>query len=193
MHKNTCAHLWHCRHGFFVRCNQPRLAPPMLGLHCTHLLWRSSAQLDNGPLRSCRKNGGKAAVQQSPSRRARRTPSLRMMKETISRETKGQRRTTKPRSSPSHHHDSVTARQHPLICTGTEPIHPVHGPPKLLVTEVISRNEVTFVSDHVCKEKSSCVCYTDQDDKLQDMLALKKRKNVEIGLDQITGWFGLSS
>ena len=75
---SDCVRSW-CRHGFFVRCNQPRLAPPMLGLHCTHLLWRSSAQLDNGPLRSCRKNGGKAAVQQSPSRRARRTPSLMMM------------------------------------------------------------------------------------------------------------------
>jgi len=31
------------------------------------------------------------------------------------------------------------------------------------------------------------VVYTDQDDKLQTMLILKKRKNVEIGLDQITG------
>jgi len=31
------------------------------------------------------------------------------------------------------------------------------------------------------------VGYTDQDDKLQAMLILKKRKNVEIGLDQITG------
>jgi len=29
--------------------------------------------------------------------------------------------------------------------------------------------------------------YTDQDDKLQAMLTLKKRKNVEIGLDQIMG------
>ena len=31
------------------------------------------------------------------------------------------------------------------------------------------------------------VGYTDQDYKLQAMLNLKKRKNVEIGLDQITG------
>jgi len=31
------------------------------------------------------------------------------------------------------------------------------------------------------------VGYTDQDDKLQAMLTLKKTKNVEIGLDQITG------
>jgi len=31
------------------------------------------------------------------------------------------------------------------------------------------------------------VGYTDQDDKLQAMLTLKKRKTVEIGLDQITG------
>ena len=31
------------------------------------------------------------------------------------------------------------------------------------------------------------VGYIDQHDKLQAMLTLKKRKNVEIGLDQITG------
>ena len=31
------------------------------------------------------------------------------------------------------------------------------------------------------------VRYTDQDDKLHAMLTLKKRKNVGIGLDQITG------
>ena len=31
------------------------------------------------------------------------------------------------------------------------------------------------------------VSYRDQDDKLQAMLTLKKRRNVEIGLDQITG------
>jgi len=31
------------------------------------------------------------------------------------------------------------------------------------------------------------VGYTDQDDKLQAMLTLKKRKHIEIGLDQITG------
>jgi len=31
------------------------------------------------------------------------------------------------------------------------------------------------------------VGYTDQDDNLQAMLTLKKRNNVEIGLDQITG------
>jgi len=31
------------------------------------------------------------------------------------------------------------------------------------------------------------VGYTDQDDKLQAMLTLKERKNVEIGLDKITG------
>jgi len=107
--------------------NQPHLASPMLGLHCTHFLrpqypstppplfpiyprtvhgprqawfycltlivvqsvhhafphsapsqlWRSSVQLYNGPLRSCRKIRGKVAVQQSPSRRERRSPSPR--------------------------------------------------------------------------------------------------------------------
>ena len=34
--------------------------------------------------------------------------------------------------------------------------------------------------------ESQFVGHTDQDDKLQAMLILKKRKNVEVGLDQIT-------
>jgi len=35
-------------------------------------------------------------------------------------------------SQAAHHanHDSVAPRQHPLICTGAEPIHQVHGSPK---------------------------------------------------------------
>ena len=37
------------------------------------------------------------------------------------------------------------------------------------------------------EEEIQFVGYTDQHDKLQDMLTLKKRKNVQIGLDQITG------
>ena len=44
----------------------------------------------NGPLRSCRKIGGKAAVHQSRSTRARRNPSPRMIKVTVHEETKGQ-------------------------------------------------------------------------------------------------------
>jgi len=108
-----------------VRRNQPHLASPILGLHCTHFLrpqypstppplfpiyprtvhgprqawfccptlivvqsahhalphsapsklWRTSVQLYNGPLHSCRKIRGKTAVQQSLSRRARTSPS----------------------------------------------------------------------------------------------------------------------
>ena len=46
---------------------------------------------------------------------------------------------------PSHHHDSTPPRQHPLICTDTEPIHPFYGPPKVPATEAIPRNEVTFL------------------------------------------------
>ena len=94
-------------------------------------LWRSSGQLHNGPVRSCRKIGGKAAVQQSSSRWARRTSSPRMTKVTVHGEMKGQWRTTKPRNSSSRNHDSAAPRQHPLICTGTEPIHPADGLPKL--------------------------------------------------------------
>ena len=48
-----------------------------------------------------------------------------------SRGTTDERRTTPTNSSSSHHHDSALSRPHPLICTGVEPIHPVHGPPNL--------------------------------------------------------------
>jgi len=47
------------------------------------------------------------------------------------RGTTDKRRTTTTNSSSSHHHDSAPSRPHPLICTGAEPIHPVHSPPKL--------------------------------------------------------------
>jgi len=47
------------------------------------------------------------------------------------RGTTDKRRTTTTNSSSSHHHDSAQSRPHPLICTGEEPIHLVHGPHKL--------------------------------------------------------------
>ena len=122
-----------------VQRNQPHLASPMLGLHCTHFLrpqypstppplfpiyprtlhrprqawfycptlivvqsahdalphsapsqlWQSSVQLCNGPLRSCRKIRGNTAVQQSPSRRARKSPSPRCRMR-LPRATRGQ-------------------------------------------------------------------------------------------------------
>jgi len=53
-------------------------------------------------------------------------------------------RNNQTRSSPSHNHDSVAPRQHPLICTGAGPMHPVHGQPMSLAIKVIPRNEVTF-------------------------------------------------
>ena len=57
-------------------------------------LWWSSVQLYNGPLRSCKKIRGKAAMQQSPSRRARKNPSPRC-RMWLSRATRGQWKTTK--------------------------------------------------------------------------------------------------
>jgi len=48
-------------------------------------------------------------------------------------------------SSSPHLHDSTPPRLQPIICTGAEPIHPVHGPPKLLATEATPQNEVTFL------------------------------------------------
>ena len=48
------------------------------------------AQLHTGPLRSCRKIGGKIAVQQSCIKRARRNPSPKMIKLTVHEEARGQ-------------------------------------------------------------------------------------------------------
>ena len=102
------------------------------------------AQLHNGPLHSCRKIRGRAAVQQSLSRRARRNPSPRMIKVTVHEETEVNEKTTKPCNSPSRNHDSAAPRQHPLICTGAGPIHPVHGPPKLRAKSQCSKIGFTF-------------------------------------------------
>jgi len=137
-------------HVSFVRRNQSRWAPPMLGFHCTHFLrhqysstphplfptyprtvrgprilggrgfdvphwsiqqcaplWRSSAQLHNGPLHSCRKIGGKAAVQQNRSRRARRNPSPRMIKMTVH-----EKRDVEKRPNPATAHHTIKTARH---------------------------------------------------------------------------------
>jgi len=61
------------------------------------------------------------------------------------RETTDKRRTTTTNSSLSHHHDSAPSRLHSLICTGAEPIHPVHASSQLGRAAVASRNEVMFL------------------------------------------------
>ena len=43
-----------------------------------------------------------------------------------------------------HNHDSAASRRQPLICTGAESIHLVHGPPKLRAHESMLRNRFTF-------------------------------------------------
>ena len=137
---------------------KPHLAPPMLGLHCTHFR-RHQYPSTPHPLfptypRTVR--GVKAAVQQRLSRWARRSSSLspRMTKVIVHGETKGQWGTTKPHNSPSRNHDSAAPRQHPLICTGTEPIHQFMARP---ICELTSRcSEIGFTLSsfprrfHVC-------------------------------------------
>jgi len=46
-------------------------------------------------------------------------------------------RTFTNNSTSSHHHDRALPRLQPLLCTGTEPVHPVHGPSKLRDEEVM--------------------------------------------------------
>ena len=52
----------------------------------------------------------------------------------------------KNHSSPSHCRDRAPSKQHLLICTGAEPIHPNHGPLRLLATRAISQTRITFSS-----------------------------------------------
>ena len=61
------------------------------------------------------------------------------------RETTDKRRTTTTNSSSSHYHDSAPSRPHSLICTGAEPIHPVHASSQLCRAAVAPRNEVIFL------------------------------------------------
>jgi len=61
------------------------------------------------------------------------------------RETTDKRRTTTTNSSSSHHHYSAPSRPHSLICTGAEPIHPVHASSQLCRAAVALRNEVILL------------------------------------------------
>jgi len=86
-------------------------------------LWRSSAQLRDDPLHSCRKIGGKATVQQSCSMRARRNPSPRMIKVTVHEKREVNEKRPNTHNSSSHNHDSAAPRQHPahLHWCGADP------------------------------------------------------------------------
>jgi len=131
-------------HPLFPTCPRTVRRPRTLGGHGSTVphwsiqqsapLWRSSAQFHNGPLRSCRKIEGRAAVQQCSSRRARRNLSSRMTKVTV--HEKREVNENRP-NSPSHNHDSAAPREYPLICTSAGPIHPVHSQPMLLATKAI--------------------------------------------------------
>jgi len=69
----------------------------------------------------------------------------------------------KPRNNQSHNHDSVVTRQHPLIYTVAGPIHPVHDPLWLPVTEAMTRKDSHFchfdrVSSHWFQNKYTHKC-----------------------------------
>jgi len=93
-------------------CSTNTLHPPS---SLPNLLQNSSklAQFHNGPLRSCRKIGGKTAVQPSCSKRARRNPSPKMIKLTVHEEARGQWKKWPNPEQPTHNHDSAANRQHP--------------------------------------------------------------------------------
>jgi len=102
------------------------------------------AQLYTGPLRSCRKIGGKAVVQQSCSKRARRNLISKMIKLTLHEEARGQWEKRPNPEQPTHNHDSGRTCNIPLICTGAGPIHPVHSQPMSLATEALPETRLYF-------------------------------------------------
>ena len=92
-------------------------------------LWRNFVQLYNGPLRNCRKIRGKTAVQQSLSRRARRSSSQRC-RMWLPRATRGQWKTTKSPQQPitqSRQHGAKTISAHLYWC-GADPSCPWPAP-----------------------------------------------------------------
>jgi len=82
--------------------------PTMISFQSAQL-WRSSMQLHNGPLRNCRTTRGKAAVQQSPSRRARRRPSPKM--HDVADREKQSVNAEQPKPTAAHH--IITTACHP--------------------------------------------------------------------------------
>jgi len=72
---------------------------------------------------------------------ARRTPSPRMTKVTVHEK----RKVNEQQSNPAAAHHTITTVRRPDNTRLSALIHSVHGPPKSLITEAISQNEVTFV------------------------------------------------
>jgi len=63
--------------------------------------------------------------------------------------------------SPCPHHDSAPSRPHPLICSGAEPIHPVHCPRQLPAWPWPPETRSFFchfggVFQYVCMSRTSC-------------------------------------
>jgi len=63
---------------------------------------------------------------------------------TCPRETMDERRTTTTNSSSSYHHDSAPSKPHSLICTGAEPIHPVHASSQLCHAAMVPETRSFF-------------------------------------------------
>jgi len=72
-------------------------------------------------------------------------PSSRMIKVTVHEKRRVNEEQPTPASSPSRNHESAVPRQHPLICTGAEPIHQFHGPPKPRAWSPFSEIGFTFL------------------------------------------------
>ena len=167
----------HCSH--FLRPQYPSTTPPLFPtyprtVHClkraqfycstliqkqSAQLRRSSVQLHNGPLCSCRKIGGNAKLQQSPSRWVRRMSSPRMRNVTVHK----QQKVSEEHLSPAAAHYTITkarspdkncsfrlCRANPVgICHHTYPR--IKCAYKWETQKKSSTGKLNWLSRHVCK------------------------------------------
>jgi len=164
---------------------KPHFAPPMQGLHCTHVLQHQYPSiphplLPNIPQNSSRPRASAVSLfytdhmnrvhsseeaprsftmapcvvverlegKQRYSRAAIREHAGiqgREWSKCLFTRHEGSMKNNQPPQAAHHaNHDSAAPRQHPLICTGAEPIHQVHGQPMSWAPESMLRTE-----DHI--------------------------------------------
>ena len=120
---------------------KPHFAPPMQGLHCTHFLKHQYPSTPH-PLfptysRTVRRLRASAVSlfctdQINRVHSSEEAPRSFTMAPCITVEfLEGKQRCSR-----------AAVSEHPLICTGAEPIHQVHGPPKPRATESMLRNRI---------------------------------------------------
>jgi len=137
-----CIHVYMSRH--IHTCTYMHTHIQHVHMHAHKHVWNDGAA---ATVREARLDAKKLCPSPCPLQSGGELPSVASSPIARPRGTTDQRWTTTvtTNNSSSHHHESARSRLQLLICTSAEPIHPVHGPPKLRAIEAAPRNEVTFL------------------------------------------------